>query len=126
MRNSFFLGTILPKAGYTDAFRRAVADYAVMTGSYKRAANAYGVAIGSAWRWVKAFGLSQDYNMKYQRTYTDTPFIREVYPSQFRRAVAQYALKTSTKEAAKLYSVSQGSVDNWVKAWQANNAYLNR
>jgi transposase len=127
MQNSkTFLGTILPYADYNDKFRRDVAIYAINTGSYQKAAGAYKVAVSSAWRWVKAFGLSQEYHRTKQKPYTDDPFILHHYPSEFRNRCARYALLTNTKLAAEKFNVSRGSVDNWIKAWQANNAYLNR
>lgn len=126
MQNSkIFLGTILPSHGYTDKFRREVAQCAINT-SYQAAAKLYCVSISSVWSWVKAFGLSQEYNMRNQKGYSDDPFVLHIYNSEFRNRCARYALITNAKLAADKFGVSKGSVYNWIKAWQANNAYLNR
>lgn len=125
MRNNFYLGTLRTQK-YNDKFRREVANYAIEAGSMSKAAKAYDVAVGSVWRWLHAFGLMQDYRAMRQTAFSADPFVRHDYQTQFRRTVAEYAMSTSFKDAAKHYGVSVGSADNWVKAWQGNNFYLNR
>jgi transposase len=130
MRNSpYFVGTIYNYGFYDDSYRRMVAELAIELGSMKQAATQTGVSVGSVWRWLKAFDLARKFNMKAKRgnRFAQSPFTHvNKYSDQFRLTVVRYAMTYGTGKAAKLYGVSRGSVDNWIKAWQANNAYLNR
>lgn len=129
MRNQFYLGTMKSLDRYNDNFRRKVAILAAEVTDVKFVAEVAKVSVGSVYRWMKAYDLFRQYAKKKHdmEEYPQVCFVKASrYPTDFRRQVVQYAQKEGTLKAAKLYGVSRGSVDNWIKAFQNNHAYLNR
>jgi transposase len=129
MRNNFYLGTMIRNNNYDDDFRRKVATLAAETCDVKTVAEITGVSTGSVYRWMKAYDTFKQYTLKKYKLnkFPQTSFVRKSqYDNQFRRTVVQFAMKFGTQKAASFYNVSIGSVDNWIKAFQNNHAYLNR